>query len=49
MESLTAAQATAERFGGLVLPEQWQSPGGFVVRNACDPEGNIFQLRQPVG
>lgn len=43
--SLSAAQESAQSLGGQVLPEQWQGPG-FVVRNACDPEGNIFQVRQ---
>ena len=31
--------------GGTVFPEQWQGPG-FAVNNACDPEGNVFQVRQ---
>lgn len=43
--SLAAAHATAASLGGEVLPEQWRGPG-FVVRNAVDPEGNIFQLRE---
>lgn len=43
--SLSIAHETAQSLGGQVLPEQWQGPG-FVVRNACDPEGNIFQVRQ---
>lgn len=46
--SLSAAQESAHALGGLILPEQWQGPG-FVVRNACDPEGNIFQVRQDAG
>lgn len=46
--SLAAAQATAASLGGEVLPEQWRGPG-FVVRNAVDPEGNIFQLRESAG
>lgn len=45
VESLASAQDSAQRLGGQVFPEQWQGPG-FVVRNASDPEGNIFQLRQ---
>lgn len=45
ISSLSAAQESAEALGGQVLPEQWQGPG-FMVRNACDPEGNIFQIRQ---
>lgn len=43
--SLAVAQASARAMGGDVLPEQWHGPG-FVVRNACDPEGNLFQVRQ---
>ena len=45
VDSLASAQDTAHTYGGQVFPEQWQGPG-FVVRNASDPEGNIFQLRQ---
>lgn len=43
--SLAIAAESAHALGGQVLPEQWQGPG-FVVRNACDPEGNIFQVRE---
>ena len=43
--SLSGAQESAHALGGQVLPEQWKGPG-FVVRNACDPEGNIFQVRE---
>jgi predicted enzyme related to lactoylglutathione lyase len=43
--SLSVAQEAALALGGQVLAEQWQGPG-FVVRNAYDPEGNIFQVRQ---
>lgn len=45
VESLAAAQASAGELGGRVFQEQWRGPG-FVVCNASDPEGNIFQLRQ---
>lgn len=31
---------------GKVHSEVWQGPG-FSVCNACDPEGNIFQIRWP--
>lgn len=44
--SLAAARATAQAQGGEVFNENWQGPG-FVVCNAMDPEGNIFQLREP--
>ena len=43
--SISAAQTSASSLGGEILPEQWQGPG-FIVRNACDPEGNIFQVRE---
>lgn len=46
--SLAAAQAAAERFGGCLFEnERWSGPG-FTVRNAMDPEGNVFQLREPL-
>lgn len=45
--SLEAAAAAAASLGGEVLPEEWKGPG-FRVRNAVDPEGNIFQLRESV-
>lgn len=45
ISSLSSAQKSAVALGGQLLSEQWQGPG-FVVRNACDPEGNIFQVRQ---
>lgn len=43
--SLAIAAESAHALGGQVVPEQWHGPG-FVVRNACDPEGNIFQVRE---
>lgn len=43
--SLMAAQGIAAGLGGMVDDQQWTGPG-FVVRNAVDPEGNIFQLRE---
>lgn len=43
--SLAEARSTAARWGGEVLTEQWSGPG-FRVCNACDPEGNIFQVRE---
>lgn len=45
--SLAAAREAARRLGGAVYEEEWQGPG-FLVRNACDPEGNIFQIREVV-
>lgn len=43
--SLSLAEEAAKALGGEVLHGEWRGPG-FVVRNAVDPEGNIFQLRQ---
>ncbi len=43
--SLQHAAQAASALGGEVLSEQW-SGSGFVVRNAVDPEGNIFQVRE---
>ena len=31
--------------GGQLFDERWQGPG-FVVCNAMDPEGNVFQVRE---
>ncbi len=45
VKSIPAAEALAIQLEGKVFPEQWSGPG-FVVRNASDPEGNIFQIRQ---
>lgn len=43
--SIASAASRASALGGLVFAEQWEGPG-FSVRNACDPEGNIFQVRE---
>lgn len=43
--SLAVAGETAHALGGEVMSEQWKG-AGFVVRNAYDPEGNIFQVRE---
>lgn len=43
--SLDAARAVAPGLGGAVMAEAWRG-GGFVACNACDPEGNLFQLRE---
>jgi predicted enzyme related to lactoylglutathione lyase len=43
--SLAVAEQQAREFGGFVFGPTWEGPG-FVVRQACDPEGNIIQLRQ---
>ncbi len=44
--SLAEARLKARALGGEVGNENWQGPG-FIVCNAVDPEGNIFQLREP--
>lgn len=46
--SLEQARETAAALGGAVWPEQYPGPG-FIVCNAVDPEGNIFQVRETVG
>ena len=43
--SIAETTSIVHELGGVVFPEQWQGPG-FVVNNACDPEGNVFQIRQ---
>jgi predicted enzyme related to lactoylglutathione lyase len=43
--SLAEARQLAAALGGEVFNENWRGPG-FVACNACDPEGNIFQVRQ---
>jgi predicted enzyme related to lactoylglutathione lyase len=43
--SLDAAREKAAELGGAVGNENWAGPG-FVVCNAVDPEGNVFQVRE---
>lgn len=43
--SLARAEAEAAALGGFVYGPVWEGPG-FAVRNACDPEGNIIQVRE---
>jgi catechol 2,3-dioxygenase-like lactoylglutathione lyase family enzyme len=45
VSSIAAARTTASALGGEVYTEQWQGPG-FRACNACDPEGNVFQVRE---
>lgn len=45
--NLASADAQAAALGGYVYGPTWNGPG-FAVRNACDPEGNIIQLRELV-
>lgn len=42
---LQDAENTALRFGGMVLGQVYTGPG-ILVRNVCDPEGNILHLRE---
>jgi predicted enzyme related to lactoylglutathione lyase len=43
--SISAARSQAAKLGGEIYSDRWQGPG-FGVCNACDPEGNIFQVRE---
>lgn len=43
--SLAEAERLAEQLGGRVCGSLWPGPG-MRVRNVCDPEGNIVQLRE---
>lgn len=43
--SLADAGTAAAALGGQLFDERWQGPG-FVVCNAMDPEGNVFQVRE---
>ncbi len=45
--SLALARRVALQLGGEVFREEWTG-AGFQVCNALDPEGNIFQVREPV-
>ncbi|MEJ7138784.1 VOC family protein [Amphibiibacter pelophylacis] len=44
---IAIARSAAQEAGGDVLLEQWQGPG-FVVCDSCDPEGNVFHVRESV-
>ena len=43
--SIERARIQASRLGGEVFTERYTGPG-FVVCNAMDPEGNVFQVRE---
>jgi predicted enzyme related to lactoylglutathione lyase len=45
VESLDRCAEHAVRTGGRLFEGAW-SWRGFRIRNGCDPEGNIFQLRE---
>lgn len=43
--SISLARDIAAEHGGVVFSENWSGPG-FIVCNAMDPEGNVFQVRE---
>lgn len=45
VQSLTQTANLAESIGGQLFGQEYPGPG-FKVRNAYDPEGNIFQVRE---
>lgn len=45
VQSMAHAEAVTGQLGGRVFPQRWQG-AGFVIANACDPEGNMLQLRE---
>ncbi|MCC6241852.1 MAG: hypothetical protein IT353_03380 [Gemmatimonadaceae bacterium] len=42
--SLVNAEERAQALGGFSFGPTWDGPG-FTMRNLCDPEGNIVQVR----
>lgn len=46
VDSLAAAEPIAAARGGMIFGGEYLGPG-FRARNGCDPEGNIFHLREP--
>lgn len=44
--SIASARPAAAALGGVVMAQTWQGKR-FTACNACDPEGNLFQLREP--
>ncbi|HEV7571226.1 MAG TPA: VOC family protein [Thermoanaerobaculia bacterium] len=45
VESISAARIAVAQLGGEVFEDEF-SARGFNACNACDPEGNIFQVRE---
>ncbi len=45
--SIAACRSAASQLGGGVFSDEWES-SGFIMCNAFDPEGNIFQLRENI-
>lgn len=50
VESIEAARARAALLGGEIggAEKQWQARG-FTACDGYDPEGNVFQVREPAG
>ncbi|MBQ0961845.1 glyoxalase/bleomycin resistance/dioxygenase family protein [Ideonella sp. 4Y11] len=46
VHSLAQSGPLIAQLGGELFAERWPGPG-FIVANAMDPEGNVFQLREP--
>ena len=46
--SFAEAQTRAASMGGALIGPKYEGPG-FRITNAYDPEGNIIQLREPIG
>lgn len=46
VDSLAQTGPLIAQLGGELFAERWPGPG-FTVANAMDPEGNVFQLREP--
>jgi predicted enzyme related to lactoylglutathione lyase len=47
VNSFAAVRPLVVAHGGQLWEQSWQGPG-FRVCNAMDPEGNMFQLREPL-
>lgn len=47
VDRIETTRQLARKLGGDVFDENWQGPG-FIVCNAMDCEGNVFQLRETV-
>lgn len=45
VDDLAVAADAMREHGGELFPEVWPGPG-FRVRNGCDCEGNVIQLRE---
>jgi predicted enzyme related to lactoylglutathione lyase len=45
--SIAEAGVMSRSLGGSLDDEEWEG-SGFRVRNAVDPEGNVFQIRETI-